>query len=128
MTGFPSPEKLARLTAISRQLFGTGVQPPIAGTIEEEGGYVYGVAPDGDAEARSRIGVYLHSGVRFGWAPLPDKGGVLISIWGGLEPDPGFEEEGVTAFITPDGLRRMAADMRAIADVCEPSCPSEGER
>ena len=116
MSGFPSPEKLARLSAISRQLNGAGAQPPIANPIEDEDGYVYGAMPGDQA---GDVGAYLHSGVRFGWAPFPEKGGLLISIWGGLEPESGFEEEGVAAFMTADGLRRLAADLRAIADKCE---------
>ena len=116
MSGFPSAEKLARLTTISRQLNGAGAQPPISHPIEEEDGYVYGLVP---GDKTGDVGVYLHSGIRFGWTPLPEKGGLLMSIWGGLEPEVGFEEEGLAAFITADGLRRLAADLRAIAYKCE---------
>lgn len=116
MSGFPSSAKLAQLTAISRQVNGAGAQAPISRSIEEKDGYVYGVVP---SDTTGDVGAYLHSGLRFGWAPLPEKGGLLVSIWGGLEPEAGFEEEGVAAFITADGLRRMAADLRAIADKCE---------
>lgn len=116
MSGFPSPERLARLTTISRQLNGNGAQLPIAQPIEEKDGYVYGVVP---GDKTGDVGVYLHSGLRFGWKPMPDKGGLLISLWGGLEAEAGFEEEGLAAFVTADGLRRLAADLRSIADRCE---------
>lgn len=115
MSGFPSAEKLARLTMISRQLNGTGAQPPISNAIEEKDGYIYGLVPNDEAGA---IGAYLHSGVRVGWAPFPDQAGLVLSVWGGLQPEAGFEEEGVAIFMTPDGLRRLAADLRAIADRC----------
>lgn len=116
MTGFPSPEKLARLTALSRQTNGAGAQPPISNPIEvSQQGYVYGVVP---GDAAGDIGVYLHSGIRVGWAPMPEKGGLILSIWGGLEPETSCEE-GVATFVTPEGLRRLAADLTAIADKCE---------
>lgn len=119
MTAFPTPEKLAELAALSRRLRAAGAPPPIDRTISiDEEGYVFGICPgdrDGD------MGVYVHAGIRLGWAPMPLLGGLLVSLWGGQEAQPGFEEEGVTAFITPDGLRRLAADLVAIADSSEPA-------
>lgn len=115
MTGFPSPEELARLTALSRQINGAGTQPPISHPVEvSQQGYVYGVVP---GDAAGDIGVYLHSGVRVGWTPMPEKGGLILSVWGGLESETSCEE-GVAAFVTAEGLRRLAADLRAIADKC----------
>jgi hypothetical protein len=116
MTGFPSAEKLARLTAISRQTNGAGAQPPISNPVEvSQQGYVYGVVP---GDAAGDIGVYLHSGIRVGWAPKPEKGGLIISIWGGLDSETSCEE-GIAAFVTAEGLRRLAADLRAIAAASE---------
>ncbi|NYD91428.1 hypothetical protein [Sphingomonas melonis] len=106
------PAKLAQLAALSRQLAAAGAPPAMERPIViDENGYAYGVVP-GDAEA----GSFVHAGVRVGWAPLPLQGGVMVSIWGGLEFEKEFEKEGVVAYFTRDGLRRLAADLQAIAD------------
>jgi len=111
------PEKLARLAALSRQLAAAGAPPAFSFPIViDEEGYAYGVCPDDET-----AGSYLHAGMRVGWAPMPLQDGVLVSMWGGLQPETGFEEEGVTAFFTRDGLRRLAADLQAIADASDAS-------
>ena len=110
------PEKLAALAAISLEQAAADTPPAFSRPIViDEEGYAYGVCPD-DETASS----YLHAGLRLGWAPMPLQNGLLVSLWGGLQPDPGFEEEGVTAFFTRGGLRRLAADLLAIADASEP--------
>lgn len=106
------PAKLAQLAALSRQLASAGAPPAMERTIViDEQGYAYGVVPDDDD-----TGSFVHAGLRVGWAPLPVQGGVLLTLWGGLEAEKEFEEEGVTAYFTRDGLRRLAADLQAIAD------------
>lgn len=107
-----NPEKLAQLAALSRQLAAAGAPPAMERPIVvDEDGYAYGLVPTGEA-----LGSFVHAGARVGWAPLPEQGGVLVAIWGGLEPEEDFEEEGLVAYFTRDGLRRLAADLQAIAD------------
>lgn len=105
--------EIARLVAISREE-AKGGPPSMCTPIAIDGDYVYGLCP-GDMDA----GSYVHAGVRVGWAPQPIEGGVLLAIWGGPQADPGYEEEGVAAFLTVDGLRRLAGDLAAIADSCD---------
>lgn len=119
MNGLPTPEKLAELTALSRALNAVGAPHAVTlPVVLGEHGYVFGLCPD---DKDGTIGAYLHSGLRVAWAPMPIQNGLLLSIWGGLGPEPGYEEEGVTAFMTRDGLRRFAADLVAIADASEPA-------
>lgn len=110
-------EKIAALVEVSREQAADGPPPAFARQIVlDEDGYAYGVCPDDET-----AGAYLHAGLRLGWAPIPLQDGVLVSLWGGLQPDPGYEEEGVTAFFTRGGLRRLAADLLAIADADQPA-------
>lgn len=102
-----------RLVAISREQAAAG-PPPMSTPIAIHDGYVYGLCPD-DMES----GSYVHAGVRAGWAPQPIEGGLLLALWGGLKAEKGYEEEGVVAFVTVDGLRRLAADLTMIADCCD---------
>lgn len=111
MDGFPfDPEKLARFTAWSRSI--TGTPPPIGATVVvDQRGYIWMPAPSDAAEI---IGLYVHPGLRLGWIPVPEQGGVILSQWGGPGPGEGFEEDGLATFLTRDGLRRYIADLQAI--------------
>ena len=110
---FPfDPEKLARLATLSRTLGAhTPLAPIAAPIVVDEQGYAWIPAPGGGDE---EIGSYVHAGLRMGWAPMPEQGGILLTQWGGLGPEPDFEEEGVTAFMTREGLRRFIADLQTI--------------
>jgi hypothetical protein len=111
-----TPEKLAELVAISIAQGAAGTPPAAAlPIVVDERGYAFGLCPD-DPDS----GAYVHAGIRLAWAPMPIQGGLLLSLWGGLEAEQGFEEEGIVAFVTPDGLRRLAADLVAIADASVP--------
>lgn len=111
------PDKIAQLVAVSEEQAAAGPPPAFSRPIViDEHGYAYGVCPDDET-----AGAYLHAGLRLGWAPMPLQDGVLVSLWGGLAPDHNFEEEGVTFFCTRDGLRRLAADLQAIADASVPA-------
>jgi hypothetical protein len=106
-------DEIDRLTSISREETVKG-PPPMSTPIAIHDGYVYGLCP-GDPES----GSYVHAGVRAGWAPQPIEGGLLLALWGGVKAAEGYEEEGIVAFLTVDGLRRLAADLTMIADCCD---------
>lgn len=106
-------DEIDRLGAISREQNADG-PPPMSTPIAIHDGYVYGLCP-GDTDS----GSYVHAGVRAGWAPQPIEGGLLLAVWGGLQAAKGYEEEGVVAFLTVDGLRRLADDLTKIADCCD---------
>ncbi|MGN6270904.1 MAG: hypothetical protein ACTHM0_13550 [Sphingomonas sp.] len=110
---FPfAPEKLAALTAFSRSVNALGAPPPIAvPAAVDERGYIWTPNP---ADAGEAIGSYVHAGVRLGWIDAPELGGVILIQWGGQGAEPGFEEEGITTFMTRDGLGRYIADLQAI--------------
>lgn len=110
---FPfSPEKLTRLAALSRSINALGAPAPIdVPAVVDERGYLWTPHPGEDGEV---IGSYVHAGLRLGWIDAPQLDGVLLIQWGGQAAEPGFEEEGVTAFMTRDGLRRYVADLQAI--------------
>ena len=115
---FPfDPARLAVLAAWSREHTGRTRLPPIAAPlVVDDHGIVWLPAPDGSG---SLIGSYVHAGLRMGWAPVPDLGGLLLVQWGGSASEPGFEEEGVTTFFSRDGLRRLIADLQSIDDQLE---------
>lgn len=112
---FPfDPEKLAKLAAFSRSMCAQGAPRPIATPIVvDEQGFAWIPALGGTEEL---IGSFVHAGLRLGWAPMPEQGGLMLTQWGGQGPaEPGWEEEGVTSFMTVDGFRRYVADLQAIA-------------
>lgn len=113
MNGFPfDPEKLARLAALSRSLAAAGAPPPIdAPVVVDEGGYIWMPAP-GDAD--EAIGHYVYPGLRLGWIPVPEQGGIILWQLGGPDCEEGFEEDGLATFLTRDGFRRYIADLQAI--------------
>lgn len=109
-----APEKLAALAAFSRSVNALGAPKPIAvPAVVDEHGYIWTPHP---GEADEVIGTYVHAGVRLGWIDCPQLDGVLLIQWGGqaAAESGSFEEEGVTAFMTRDGLRRYVADLQAI--------------
>lgn len=119
MTDPFDPARLANLAALSRNLAAAGAPDAVSRPIVvDEQGYAYGLCP---SDADGTQGDYIHPGVRISWAPMPIQGGLLLAIYGGPEADSGYEEEGVVAFMTRDGLRRLAADLQAIADASVPA-------
>ena len=118
MSEIADPAKLARLAALSRQLAAAGAPAMSSRTIVvDEQGYAFGLCPsDPDGTA----GEYVHAGVRVSWVPMPLQSGLLLGLYGGLAPDPDYDEEGLVLFMTRDGLRRLAADLQAIADASVP--------
>ena len=110
---FPfSAERLAQLARLSREINARGALAPIARPISiEPNGFACVPLPEG-CPALMKV----HPGVRVAWSPLPDQDGVLLMLFGGaLGPDE--LADSVVAIITRDGLRRMAADLTAIADM-----------
>ncbi|MDQ2736993.1 MAG: hypothetical protein M3Y55_18835 [Pseudomonadota bacterium] len=110
---FPfDPERLADLTASSRTHTGSVPFAPI-GTpvVVDERGYAWLPGPYGSG---CKIGSYVHAGVRMGWTPVPELHGLLLIQLGGRASDSAFEEEGLTAFLTRDGLRRLIVDLQSI--------------
>lgn len=109
---FPfDPEKVAALAALSRALVAQGAPPPMSTVVVDEQGYAWLPHPGGNGDL---IRSFVHAGVRIGWAPVPELGGMLLSQWGGPGPDADFEEDGLTTFLTRDGLRAIIGDLQAI--------------
>jgi hypothetical protein len=110
---FPfTPEKLASLAAFSKSVNALGAPPPIdIPAVVDERGYVWSPHPGEPGEV---IGSYVHAGLRLGWIDAPELGGVILLQWGGQGAEAGFEEDGVAAFMTRDGLARYVADLQAI--------------
>jgi len=111
---FPfDPQKLADLAAFSRSLCAQGAPPPIGTPVViDERGYAWMPTPRG--EANVVIASFAHLGLRIGWSPMPELEGMLLTQWGGQQAEPELGEQGVTAFMTRDGLRRYIADLQAI--------------
>jgi hypothetical protein len=79
----------------------------------DQAGYAWFDALDGEGD---RMGCYAHAGLRLGWFDIGDPRGALISLLGGPGAEDGFEEEGILAFITGQGLRALISDLQSIAD------------
>lgn len=125
MTAPFTPERLAALTRLSREINAAAAPPPITGGVEVAGGRVSLPVPDHDPtvviagnrgrilrEAK-RISAQLHAGLTLQWAPLP--GGAVVEFRGG-SPDGDENRDACACFLTADGLRALARDLSAIAD------------
>lgn len=113
-----TPERVADLTALSAaSRTASPLQPISKPIVIDERGYAWVPSPDPMRQHYAKIGCYVHAGIRLGWAPmpLPPPGGVLLTLFGGPRAEPGFEEDGVAAFITRAGLNALIADLQAIA-------------
>lgn len=126
-----TPERVADLTALSAASRADGPLQPISTPIViDERGYAWVPHPDPFLGIFGNpIGCYVHAGIRLGWAPmpLPPPGGVLLTLFGGPRAEPGFEEDGVAAFITRDGLNALIADLQAIAASIAPPVADDQE-
>lgn len=112
MIGIPDSDTVAQLVALSIASTAEGPPPMVDQPIViDEAGFAYGFLP-GEPDT----GVMVHAGVRLGWTPVSIQGGVLLAFLGGHQADPGYGEEGIIIYATPDGLRRLAGDLVAIAD------------
>lgn len=106
------PETVAQLADLSRSSAAAGAPPPIgAPIVADECGYIWMQAP---SDAGEVVGLYVHLGLRLGWIPVPEQGGLILSQWGGLGPEERFEEDGLAIFLTRDGFRRLIVDLQAI--------------
>jgi hypothetical protein len=117
-----TPERVADLTALAAASRTAGPPQPFSSPIViDDRGYAWVPHPDPFLGilgiVGNPIGCYVHAGLRLGWAPmpLPPPGGVLLTLFGGPRAESGFEEDGVAAFITRDGLNGLIADLQAIA-------------
>ena len=124
--GLPDPERLARLTALSRSINGKNAPPPIDAPVVLNGeGQVLLPVPDHAAPAvidnrglgvlfeRKQVWVTLHAGMTLQWAPVPERDGLLIEFRGG-EPDGDADRDAVAVFLTRAGLHALVADLTAI--------------
>lgn len=110
------PERIAALSALSQQSRALGAPPAFHTPLAfDDEGYIWVPNPDPERHDPSdTLSCFLHGGVRIGWAPLPEKGGLVLTVWGGFRAEDGYEEEGVAAFITRDGLKALIRDLEAI--------------
>lgn len=126
-----TPERVAELTALSASSRTAGPLPPISTPIVvNERGFAWLPNPDPFVGIFGNpIVCYVHAGIRLGWAPmpLPTPGGVLLTLFGGLRAEPGFEEEGVATFITREGLNGLIGDLQAIAASIAPPASDDQE-
>lgn len=118
-----APGQIAALARLSVQINGRHAPEPIAGGVEIVDGRVRLPVPDygkGDLgfiasllrEPRY-IRAQLHAGLTLQWAPLPQ--GAMVEFRGG-PPDGDASRDACACFLTPSGLRGLAADLVLIAD------------
>lgn len=114
---FPfDPARLAALAALSEKSRALGAPPAFSTPVTlTDDGYIWIPNPDPEnQDPEDTVGCYLHGGVRIGWAPLPEKDGLVLTVWGGFRADDGHEEEGVAVFMTRGGLKALIQDLEAI--------------
>lgn len=121
-----SPERLAALSRLSREINGRNAPTPISDPVVLHNGRVTLPVPDHAAsetfDPRGRrlfeqklVNVEMHLGLTMQWASMAAQGGALIEFRGG-EPDGVENRDAVAVFLTARGLRGLADDLRAIAD------------
>lgn len=115
------PAEVPRLAAIAvAGGAGSGTLPPIAQpVVVDEKGYAWLPAPN---DRDDEVSIYVHHGMRIGWTPVPELDGLIVCLWGGAAADADFDEEGLAAFYTRDGLARLIADLTGVhAQLEEPA-------
>lgn len=123
----PSPEQLARLSAVADEINGGGAPIPLTEPVLlNSDGFVLLPVPHHDAPivvdarltsarrmAPAKVWRELHAGMTLQWSPMPEHGGLLLA-WRGGNPDGDRGRDTVASFLTRRGLRAMIADLQAI--------------
>lgn len=109
MSSYPfSPEKLARLAALSREINARSGPAPFAEPVlVDDRGSVLVPVPEG-----GHAWTHIHAGLHVGWTGVPEQDGLLLVQIGNR--DDGEIADGITAFLTRDGFRRLIVDLQSI--------------
>ena len=106
------PQRLASLSKVAIETQALSAPAPFPDPIVVDG--------SGNAmlpypfEAGALANVRICAGVSLGWAPVPELGAVLLSLWGGT-PETGRSFHNVTTTLTLPGLEALIVDLQAIA-------------
>lgn len=110
-----TPKRLAELAAFSESTrAGTGAPPPIGQplVVTEDGTAWLPVA----GVAGAAVGYTLRAGLSLRWAPAPELGGAILELGAGRLDD---DVDAFAVVLSAAGLRKLAADLAAIADQVE---------